>query len=364
MAYRCLILSASMGAGHNGVAEELAQRLTEAGHVATVADLLDVIPVRLGRLLRRFYALMLRFAPWLYDLIFWAFFQPHERRPSVSPLSVIAGVGVRRLIRRYRPDVVVSTFHMAGEVVGRLRRRGDLGVPSVVVITDPAAHELWLAPGTDVFLCLSPAQAAQVTARSGKPALAPGPVVHPDFRKRPDPSAARDRLGLRRGDRAVLISTGSWGVGDVESVIDVLAGSGRYVPVVLCGRNERLRRRLDRRGYGIILGWQDDVASLMAAASALIDNAAGLTCMEAFAAGLPVVAYRPLPGHGRASVRALADAGLVRFAGSPQELLAHLDRLTTAGPDRDAQVDAAAALFASDAAADIIACTARPGAPR
>lgn len=45
------------------------------------------------------------------------------------------------------------------------------------------------------------------------------------------------------------------------------------------------------------LGWQPDMPGLMAAVTALVDNAGGQTCQEAFAAGV-LVTYRPIPGHG------------------------------------------------------------------
>lgn len=55
------------------------------------------------------------------------------------------------------------------------------------------------------------------------------------------------------------------------------------------------------------LDWRDDLPVLFRAADVLVDNAGGATCAEAFAGGLPVVAHRPLPGHGRAGMRALVD---------------------------------------------------------
>ena len=39
--------------------------------------------------------------------------------------------------------------------------------------------------------------------------------------------------------------------------------------------------------------------ALMAAADALVENAGGLTCMEAFAVGLPVITFQPIAGHGK-----------------------------------------------------------------
>ena len=60
------------------------------------------------------------------------------------------------------------------------------------------------------------------------------------------------------------------------------------------------------------LGWRDDVPDLMAAADVLVHNAGGLSCTEALVAGLPVVTYRPIPGHGRANAAVLARPGSQR----------------------------------------------------
>jgi hypothetical protein len=51
----------------------------------------------------------------------------------------------------------------------------------------------------------------------------------------------------------------------------------------------------------------------MHACDALVQNAGGLTSLEAFAAGLPVVSYRCIPGHGRSNARALEEAGLAAW---------------------------------------------------
>ena len=118
--------------------------------------------------------------------------------------------------------------------------------------------------------------------------------------------------------------------------------------MALCGRNERLRQRLASAGRGMALGWQPDMPGLMAAVAALVDNAGWQTCQEAFAAGVPVVTYRPIPGHGRDGARAAAGAGRVTFAEHQRDLVAALDELTVRGARRDRQVAAAAALFTAD----------------
>lgn len=353
-----------MGTGHDGVAMELARRLAAAGVEAEVADVLALLPLRLGVGLRRWYGWMVRSAPWLYALIFRIFFT--QGHLPVSPLTVLAAARLRRLLRRRPADAVVSTFHLAAQAAGHLRVRGGLPVPSTVLLTEFAAHRLWLHPGNDRFLCPEPATAAVVAERTGRPAACCAPVVRAAFRPagRRTGSAGPEAAGPplaggeanepepagSGGSLVVLISAGAWGVGDVGETARVLAGAGRYRPVVLCGRNEELRCRL--RDV-LTLGWRDDMAELMAGAYALVDNGAGLTCWEAFAVGLPVICYRPIPGHGVEGARAMARAGRSVHARGPRELLVALDRL--ADPAERARLTSRAAeLFAAPAAEDLI----------
>jgi UDP-N-acetylglucosamine:LPS N-acetylglucosamine transferase len=338
-----LILSASMGAGHDVIATELVRRLAAEGVEAEVIDILDLLPLRLGTALRGWYGWMMHSAPWLYALIYQVFFVP-GRAPSVSPLTVVIAARLRRLVGSRQVTEVVSTFHVAAQAAGHLRGRGRLPVPSTVLLTDFAAHRLWLHPGNDRYLCPDLATAHAVHTATGCPVSCHAPVVRLGFR-RPGTGGAsmRSRIGARAGDRLVLVSAGSWGVGGVEETARILARSGQYLPVILCGHNRELRRRL--RYTGVALGWCDDMPGLMATAYALVDNAAGVTCREAMAAGVPVISYRPIPGHGRDGARAMARAGLSVYARDAGELLAALDRFGR-GEERDQQVARGAALFA------------------
>jgi hypothetical protein len=138
----------------------------------------------------------------------------------------------------------------------------------------------------------------------------------------------------------------------------LLRGAG-YRPVVACGRDERLRRALAREPGVRALGWVDDMPGLIAAADALVDNAAGQTALEALAAGVPVIGYRPIPGHGADGVRHMVALGLSDHARTPWDLLQSADRLTTHGPLRHRRVTAGLALFGADAVAPLHELAAR-----
>jgi UDP-N-acetylglucosamine:LPS N-acetylglucosamine transferase len=340
-----------MGAGHDQVAGELASRIRDRGDRVLVVDLLDVLPAGVGRGLRGGYAGMLRAAPWLYESIFWLFFHEHRfGQPGVYPLDVLAAQLLRPIIQRYRPYVVVSTFHLAAQVAGRMRQRGQLAASSVVVITEPAAHVLWLHPKTDLFVCPYQWVAAAAREQTGRPACTPGPVVAQRFRRPGDQARGRRSMELAAGEDAVLVSAGSWGVGEVEITAKLLTKLDGIRPVVLCGHNEQLRHRIASLPGCRALGWRDDLPDLFAASAVLVDQSGGSTCAEAFAAGLPVVTHRPLPGHGRLGVQALAQAGLVSAAPDGPALLEMVDALRRPGRRRAAQLARAAAVFVQDPA--------------
>ena len=354
---RCLILTAGMGDGHTPVARELARRLAPRGCAPIVHDVLDLLPPGVGAALRIQYRLMLRWSPESYETVYQRFQRPVLAARTVAPVTALLRRAIERAVAAHRPRVVVSTFHLAGLAAGALRGDGRLAVPSVVVVNEFALHEVWLAPHTDLFCCPSVALAREARGRTGRPAVAPGPVVAPRFRPAPSDPELRRNLGADGDRRPILIGAGAWGTGTVRAAARVLAATGRYAPVVLCGRNDGLRRDLEDEGIGVALGWQPDLAPLLNAADALIDNAGGATCCEAFAVRTPVVAYRPLAGHGRAGTISLAHHGLLRFAAGSGELLTHLDALTAPGPARDAQASRAAGLFAGDAVEDLLAWT-------
>ncbi|MCC9308368.1 galactosyldiacylglycerol synthase [Kitasatospora sp. RB6PN24] len=356
---RFLILSASMGDGHDAVARALAARLERRDHDAVIVDVLRLLPGRAaGAALRGFYQGCIRHAPWVYAALYAAFFRPGTG-PGTSPLAAAAGPRLLALTRRLQPDLVIPVFHLAAQVTGRERARGRLKVPTAVLVTDFAIHRQWLHPGNDHYLCMTEPAADQTRAGTGRPARAVGAVLADRFLP-PQAPARRPVPGPPR----VLLSAGAWGAGtQFDRTARALTAAG-FAPVVLCGRNDRLRRRLDGLPGVTALGWRRDLPALLAQSAALIDNAAGQTALQALALGVPVVGYRPLPGHGRDGVRAMADLGLSRLAESPADLLAALEDVLRQGHDGRVEQQPApptptARLFPGSAASHLIELAAR-----
>jgi UDP-N-acetylglucosamine:LPS N-acetylglucosamine transferase len=344
-----LIVSASMGAGHDGAARELRQRLERRGHRVEIVDFLDAVEFHIGPVLRWFYQVQLRLFPWSYEFTYRL--SPILRAPSVIVDTWLTRRKLRKRIKEFRPDTIVSVYPLASLVLGRMRRTKLLRVPVVTYLTDFAVHSLWVHPGIDRHLAVSELSADAATARGGKDARAHGPLVGDRFRDTTiDRAAVRSALGLASDDRAVLVVAGSWGVGDVVATVDGIAHTGEFHPIVVCGRDEKLQAELETRGTGTIIGWTDEMPALMTAADALVENAGGLTCMEAFAVGLPVVTYLPIAGHGKDNAEMMARSGVNHYAHDEDELSARLHEVTRPGPVRDLLVENGYALFAGDPA--------------
>ncbi|HZD88010.1 MAG TPA: glycosyltransferase, partial [Gaiellaceae bacterium] len=146
---RVLILFCEEGEGHASAARVLRRDLAREGADVTVVDAMQRGLGRLVPLLSRdAYHLQVRRLRWTYGLEYFLFTRvPPFRWFGRRGLAFLAARPLRRLIRRARPDVVVSTHPAVTNVLGFLRRRGRLELPVVATITDLGVHPLWAHRG-------------------------------------------------------------------------------------------------------------------------------------------------------------------------------------------------------------------------
>ncbi|WP_329461691.1 MGDG synthase family glycosyltransferase [Streptomyces sp. NBC_01431] len=362
---RITIVSASVGAGHDGAADALGTQLEAAGFLVDRHDFLDLLPARLGRVLSGTYHRLLTTAPSGYQRIYAA----TERSGSPGPVIRALFRGAeRRMLRAIGPrsQAVVSTYPGASQVLGALRRSGRLNIPALTYLTDFSVHPLWVAPGIDAHLAAHRVPAAQAEALGAARVLVTGPVTGARFATVTEPQrrAARDEFGLPHDAPLALLVAGSWGVGPVRESAAEIRDSGAAEPVVVCGRNTALAEQLRADGFRYVHEWVRDMPLLMRACDVLVQNAGGLTSLEAFASGLPVASYRCIPGHGQTNAAALDEAGLAAWIREPQGLTSVLSGLIE-GPLGERQRAAGLALFSSGASpvVAITAVTAPAGVP-
>ena len=328
-----LILSADVGEGHAAAARALARQIEDSGQPAevTVIDGLAAMGRLLQPVVEDGYRVQLRFMPWTYTVVYWLLEHVAPIRWAARRLLRLFGSRpLARKIAEYDPDVVVSTYPAVTVVLARLRRTHAIHCPAVATITDLTGLFFWAQPGIDMHLVMYGESMSPVERIAGAgSAQLVSPLISAEFSKQRCPVQARRALGLPEQGRMVVVSGGGWGVGDVIGAVRELLREPEVSAIVcLAGRNEQLREQLSREFAGQeavhVYGFTDEMPRLLAAADVLVHSTGGVTCLEAKAAGTPVVSYGLPVGHARLNTRAMADLNLLRLANDTSELREHV----------------------------------------
>lgn len=370
-----LILSADVGEGHATAARTLARQIEDSGQSSevTVIDGLAAMGRLVQPVVEDGYRVQLRFMPWTYTVVYWLLEHVAPIRWTARRLLCLFGSRpLARRIAEHDPDVVVSTYPAVTVVLARLRRTHAIQCPTVATITDLTGLFFWAQPGIDMHLVMYGESMSPVERIAGAgSAQLVSPLISAEFSKPRCPLQTRRALGLPREGRMVVVSGGGWGVGDVTGAVRELLCLPEVSAIVcLAGRNEPLRERLSCEFAGQervhVYGFTDEMPRLLAAADVLVHSTGGVTCLEAKAAGTPVVSYGLPVGHARLNTRAMADLGLLRLANDTTELREHVCASFAEATSAVAVADQPAPLLPPDsqpAAAELVLQTPRRVTP-
>lgn len=313
MSRNILILHASVGAGHERPACDMATRLRQDGHRVRVVDLVTV--AHGGRALRGVFRGILTRRPELWGRLSQRLDDGVDVPGPIRALAAAAGRRVARIADDEDVDLVISTYPLGGRVVEQARIRTGRRLPLVTYVTDPSVHRLWLDAATDRYLATWTFTADEIRRHTATPVSLVAPALAEAFRgDRVSPQldlSQRRSMPAASGRGRGLVASGSWAAGDVVQTVRDVVADGRFHPVVVCGRNDELRAAVGRIPAATALGWVDGMADLMRSCAVAVLNSGGLTLAEAAAIGIPVVHHRPLPGQGEMNAAAcLKGAGL------------------------------------------------------
>lgn len=374
-----LFLVSDTGAGHRRAAEAIAVALESRWPGEFRAVLADPLAgpgsSRLMRLLARSYGPVIRRTQWAWGVAYHV----SNWRPAAAVLSRTVFRSAQRAAvagaRATRASVIVSCHPLTSAAASAAAAwhpgaRQD-PVPVVTVVTDLAsAHASWFCPPGDVVALPSEAAAARAQA-AGVPAgsrVLTGLPVAPAFAERPAASAGwparaarRRSLGLPPERFTVVLAGGGEGCGGLaRRARAVLRAQADAQVVVLCGRNQRLERRLSTvaassqcGGRLTVLGFTEAVSAWLSCADVLVTKAGPGSISEAACCGVPMLLTAQLPGqeHGNAALTERAGAGLQ--ARTVRRMVRELRRLR-ADPAQLLRMSAASrSLARPSAAADI-----------
>ena len=331
---RVLILTADIGEGHDLPARALATDLEAEcpGIEVAIEDCLAAMGRAVQFIIKDNSRVMFRWMPWMFSLQYFLLTRfPPTRWLSMWLTRIVGARAIMRLVAKHDPEAVVSTYPGSTALIGELRRRRRLKVPTFSAITDLAGLYYWAHPGIDLHTVTHPESIGEVQRVAGPGSVQwARPPTSAEFLAPRSKAAARNALALP-DDRIVVVSGGGWGIGKLESAIEAALAVADTTVVCLCGHNDELRERLEDRYTAEarvrVWGFTDRMGDLLAAADALVHATAGLTVLEAIMRGCPVVSYGFSAGHVRVNDRAYERFGLARVAHSQDQLTTILGTL-------------------------------------
>ncbi|WP_249716438.1 glycosyltransferase [Paenibacillus sp. J31TS4] len=335
---KVLILTGSLGDGHKQAAQAL---LEASGHYDSeaeveVVDFMEWTHPRIHQLGKYCYLQWIKHFPSLYGYLFRLTRTDNTYSQLFKRIRLFQLGRMLELLLTVRPSVVVSTFPSAAAAMSVLKTHGLTTVPTVTVITDHTDHSYWVHPGTDRY-AVGSQQVRDLLVRQGvqpSDVSVTGIPIRPQFAVRQDGAALRDKYGLDRKAKVVLVMGGGLGMFG-RGLDDMLAADygGRLVQfVIVCGRNDKLKRQLEARAGQcrhklVVTGYVEEIHELMATADVMITKPGGLSTAEATAMKLPMLLVKPLPGQEQDNAAYLNRAGLAVQAAPGEAPSALLGRL-------------------------------------
>jgi processive 1,2-diacylglycerol beta-glucosyltransferase len=363
---RILIVTASVGAGHNQAARALVETLRRNAPEMRVEcrDVLDYVPRRFRLKYAGGYAMTVSRFPRFYGIGYAITDHPRgpgrtlmERRRLWSEARVLGALG--RAVDEFRPDTIVHTHFLAPPYLARRSQRRGEALRQFIVTTDVLPHRWWYCEGVQrYFTAHEPGRARLIELGAPEDRIVvSGMPIHPKWTESLPPREEICREWSLPADRPIVLLSGGtdFTCGPIVKIARRLtAGNPSARVVVLGGRNKKLLGKLSRlsetrEGRIIPQGFTDRVHELASVAEVMLTKAGGLTTAECLAKRLPMVFLPPVPGQERHNAEFFAQHGAGKIARNVRQVIAKTTELLHSPEQRQAMSRAAGELYSPGA---------------
>lgn len=314
---KIIITYASAGAGHFKAAKAIYSNLKEQHKELDVklADVLQKTSFLFKVSYNQGYSFLVRHAPWLWRLAFLITYSKSLRLFTRPIASIINRLNTRifsRILIQENPDFIVSTHFLPSEIAADLKTEQKITSKLITIVTDFGVHPFWVSEGTDTYVVASGFTKRQLLlegiAENNIKEL--GIPIESKFLKEYNKEELFKKFNLQQNKFIVLIETGSFGIGPIEAIVDLLYKDVQIL--VVCAKNKRLYKRLKNKNYPDVkvLGFVNNMHELMAVSDIIITKPGGLSISESLAMDLLPIFIVPIPGQEKENIKALAHYGI------------------------------------------------------
>ena len=320
---RILILTASMGEGHNTAARNIRDALVqESGETAEVlvADPYTRTNPVINKLMQKGYTTAINRYPRAWKVVF-ELLSKRGVVEGMGPMLAELTAAVKGLIDEFRPDIIASTYPVFSFLIAKIRKRhSSVTVPFYTVITDSTMiNSAWYRCPCDGSI-VADEQTARVLRGDGVPSEKihvlgfPVDLAFESLEPAAPPS--------KEGWKAIFFPSG---VSEFAAkVLTHLAEIPRLHVTVVTGRRHQVLQKLqDARlpRHGSLLGWTDQMPAMMTSHHIFIGKAGGATVQEAIAAQIPFLVSHVVPGQEEGNIALIEQTGIGALAvGNPQRI--------------------------------------------
>ncbi len=339
-----IVLSCSTGQGHNSCAEAIKSYFEEKNINCEVSESLEFISPGFAKFISWGHNFIYRHIPWFFR---WGY-NFSERHPGVlnsgSAINMVLTAGAGRLYEHLAAggyDTVICTHVFPSLALTAALRKYPLSVQTAFVDTDYT-----FSPGTEFsdlqwYFVPSDSLRGDFERRIAAPhrTVTTGIPVRGEFWTRHTRDEARRMLNIDVRAKHLLVMCGSMGCGPIMKLLRrVTDGAPRGIVVTaICGTNERLRRKLERRYAGDgrvhIVGYTGDVSLYMDSADLYITKPGGISVTEAAAKNLPMAFIDLVSGCEKYNMEFYTDLGAAITDTSVDRLAQRCVQLLTSGDE-------------------------------
>jgi processive 1,2-diacylglycerol beta-glucosyltransferase len=242
---------------------------------------------------------------------------------------------LKALLEDFKPDAVVCTQAFPCGMIADYKKNLKLNLPLFGVLTDHAPHLYWIFREVDFYIVPSESNKERFVKNGVDESMIKvfGIPIDLQFDIGHDKNEICKKIGLEIGMPIVLIMGGSQGLGPVEDVVDILEETEIVLQlVVVCGKNKRLQKILNRRMRRykktlVVFGHIENIDELMEISSVVITKPGGLTTAEALAKDLPMIIAHPIPGQEAKNTEFLLQHGVAVKAEDKEDITAFVQEL-------------------------------------
>jgi len=320
---RILILTASMGEGHNTAARNIRDALhavIDGNAEVLMADPYTRTNPVVNKLVQDGYAAAINRYPRAWKVVFELLSKPGVVE-GMGPLLAELTTAVRELIEEFQPDVIASTYPVFAFLYGKIHKKNPaLKIPFYTVITDSTIiNSAWYRHRGDGSL-VADDLTADVLRRDGVPAdqvhVLGFPVTMAFESLKPANEPADGKW------KALFFPSGTKDY--AINVLEQLAQIPNLETTVVTGRRHKINAALREAGLprsGSLIGWTDKMPELMTTHHLFIGKAGGATVQEAIAAQIPFLVCHVVPGQEEGNIALLEQTGIGALAtGAPRRV--------------------------------------------